>query len=198
MCLPVLSPRSITLCGVKSTHHHPRGKGPSLAHAAAIPLILLEQRQNFIHLYLSIFLALQIGSLDIIRSTYQQINKSSPWIFTRSSPSILSFFLTLNIFMASITTPKILQDHKNSGNDDNGYEVISRQDIQAAIAKTVELRTLHAALMQGNSPAKLRLPTVASPVFPNFTAQDYPVFTPVSIAFLPLFVFLDEIRYFDG
>lgn len=44
MCLPVLSPRSITLCGVKSTHHHPRGKGPSLAHAAAIPLILLEQR----------------------------------------------------------------------------------------------------------------------------------------------------------
>ncbi|XP_022884259.1 IRK-interacting protein-like isoform X1 [Olea europaea var. sylvestris] len=80
--------------------------------------------------------------------------------------------------MASITTPKILQDHKNSGNDDNGYEVISRQDIQAAIAKTVELRTLHAALMQGNSPAKLRLPTVASPVFPNFTAQDYPVFTP--------------------
>lgn len=100
--------------------------------------------------------------------------------------------------MASITTPKILQDHKNSGNDDNGYEVISRQDIQAAIAKTVELRTLHAALMQGNSPAKLRLPTVASPVFPNFTAQDYPVFTPVSIAFLPLFVFLDEIGYFDG
>lgn len=80
--------------------------------------------------------------------------------------------------MASITTPKILQDHKSSGNDDNGYEVISRQDIQAAIAKTVELRALHAALMQGNSPAKLRLPTAASPVVPHFTAQDYPVFTP--------------------
>lgn len=185
-----------TLCGVKSTPH-PRGKGPSLAHAAAIPLILLEQRQNFIHLYLSIFLALQnwfTGYYSIYLSADKQIQ---PLDFHKVIP-FDSFFLTLNIFMASITTPKILQDHKNSGNDDNGYEVISRQDIQAAIAKTVELRTLHAALMQGNSPAKLRLPTVASPVFPNFTAQDYPVFTPVSIAFLPLFVFLDEIGYFDG
>ncbi|KAL2540913.1 hypothetical protein Adt_01891 [Abeliophyllum distichum] len=71
-----------------------------------------------------------------------------------------------------ITKPKILQDHKNSGN-----EVISRQDIQDAIAKTLELRALHAALMQGNSPAKLRLPAV-SPVVPHLTAQDYPVFTP--------------------
>ncbi|KAL0287322.1 UNVERIFIED_CONTAM: hypothetical protein Sangu_2696300 [Sesamum angustifolium] len=44
----------------------------------------------------------------------------------------------------------------------NGND-ISREDIQAAIAKTAELRALHAALMQGSSPASLRFPS-ASPV----------------------------------
>lgn len=76
----------------------------------------------------------------------------------------------------------IYQEKSENGN--NGDE-ISRQDIQAAFAKAVELRALHAALVQGNSPANLRLPS-SSPVSrhaPHFSAQDYPVFTPVSIAF---------------
>ncbi|XP_076894347.1 IRK-interacting protein-like [Bidens hawaiensis] len=53
---------------------------------------------------------------------------------------------------------------------------VSKQEIQAAIAKAVELRALHAALLQSNSPAHLRFPT-ASPL-PQLSAQDYPVFTP--------------------
>ncbi|KAJ0858320.1 putative IRK-interacting protein [Helianthus annuus] len=54
---------------------------------------------------------------------------------------------------------------------------VSKQDIQAAIAKAVELRALHAALLQSNSPAHLRAsphPQLAS----QLSAQDYPVFTP--------------------
>ncbi|XP_002513453.2 IRK-interacting protein [Ricinus communis] len=64
-------------------------------------------------------------------------------------------------------------------NDNNNHEV-SRQEIQAAIAKAVELRALHAALMHGNSPANLSYPSsspVSRPVS-QFSAQDYPVFTP--------------------
>lgn len=72
---------------------------------------------------------------------------------------------------ATTTVPQIFQNHNN----DNNHEA-SRQEIQAAIAKAVELRALHAALMQGNSPANLRYPS-ASPVS-QFSAQDYPVFTP--------------------
>lgn len=66
--------------------------------------------------------------------------------------------------------------------DQNKGQEVSRQEIQAAIAKALELRALHAALMQGNSPANLRFPA-ASPA-PNsaasshLSAQDYPVFTP--------------------
>ncbi|XP_043691985.1 IRK-interacting protein-like [Telopea speciosissima] len=64
-------------------------------------------------------------------------------------------------------------------NNNNG---VSRQEIQAAIAKAVELRALHAALMQGSSPANLRLPGCVSPTISRpssqFSAQDYPVFTP--------------------
>lgn len=70
-----------------------------------------------------------------------------------------------------------------SVNGDGGN--ISREDIQAAIDKAVELRALHAALMQGNmnrnSPAHLRFLS-ASPPLPRppsqFSAHDYPVFTP--------------------
>lgn len=66
----------------------------------------------------------------------------------------------------------------------NNNEVVNRHEIQAAIAKAVELRALHAALMQGNSPANLKFSS-ASPgslyAPPHFSAQDYPVFTPVSI-----------------
>nr|XP_043612979.1 IRK-interacting protein [Erigeron canadensis] len=64
-------------------------------------------------------------------------------------------------------------------NGANSTEV-SKQEIQAAIAKAVELRALHAALLQNNSPAHLRLPAL-SPVSRHasqLSAQDYPVFTP--------------------
>uniref|UniRef100_A0A6V7QWB9 GIL1/IRKI C-terminal domain-containing protein n=1 Tax=Ananas comosus var. bracteatus TaxID=296719 RepID=A0A6V7QWB9_ANACO len=60
---------------------------------------------------------------------------------------------------------------------------VQSQDIRAAIAKAVELRALHAALLHGSasSPALLRLPNGASPSLsrvPNqFSAEEYPVFT---------------------
>jgi hypothetical protein len=66
----------------------------------------------------------------------------------------------------------------------------SRQDVQAAIAKAVELRQLHAALLQRGapnagatirSPAVICLPPVASPARSRAAAdEEYPVFTPVS------------------
>lgn len=69
----------------------------------------------------------------------------------------------------------------------NGNE-ISRQDIQAAIAKAVELRTLHAALMQQGSYSPAASAASAATRFPSasplsrhashLSAQDYPVFTP--------------------
>lgn len=66
---------------------------------------------------------------------------------------------------------------------------VQRQELQAAIAKAVELRALHAALLQGSSASSpiIRLPQPgASPSLsrvPNqFTAEDYPVFTPVSVS----------------
>ncbi|GLU19394.1 hypothetical protein SLE2022_356480 [Rubroshorea leprosula] len=80
--------------------------------------------------------------------------------------------------MAAATTASQIFQGRNG--DNNGNEV-SRQEIQAAIAKAVELRALHAALMQGNSPANLRFSSSASPAshsVPQFSAQDYPVFTP--------------------
>ena len=85
------------------------------------------------------------------------------------------------LFMAAAATA-IFQNHHGDNNSDSNNEV-SRQELQAAIAKAVELRALHAALTQGNSPANLRYPTSASPVLrpvSQFSAQDYPVFTPVS------------------
>ncbi|OVA04814.1 hypothetical protein BVC80_8655g13 [Macleaya cordata] len=65
----------------------------------------------------------------------------------------------------------------------NNNNEVSRQEIQGAIAKAVELRALHASLMQSNSPANLSvLPNSASPSLSHpssqFSAQDYPVFTP--------------------
>ena len=65
----------------------------------------------------------------------------------------------------------------------NNNEVVNRHEIQAAVAKAVELRALHAALMQGSSPTNLKFSS-ASPgslYASHFSAQDYPVFTPVSI-----------------
>ncbi|XP_075494287.1 IRK-interacting protein-like [Primulina tabacum] len=57
---------------------------------------------------------------------------------------------------------------------------VSRRDIQDAIAKAVELRALHSALMQGTSPKDVRFPLL-SPVSRHarqLSARDYPVFTP--------------------
>ncbi|KAL3347741.1 hypothetical protein AABB24_021415 [Solanum stoloniferum] len=74
-------------------------------------------------------------------------------------------------------------------NDDEYNGVISRQEVQAAIAKAVELRAIHASLLQGinnnnnnnnNSPANfIKFPPHSSSPAPNlFSAQDYPIFTP--------------------
>ncbi|XP_047317901.1 IRK-interacting protein-like [Impatiens glandulifera] len=62
---------------------------------------------------------------------------------------------------------------------------ISREEVQAAIAKAVELRALHAVLMQGGNMnmnmnmniSNLRLPAAAHHA-PQFSGHDYPVFTP--------------------
>lgn len=66
----------------------------------------------------------------------------------------------------------------------------SRQDVQATIAKAVELRQLRAALLQrgapnararagaSRSPAFIRLPPVASPTRSRAADEEYPVFTP--------------------
>ncbi|XWS71130.1 hypothetical protein CRYUN_Cryun03dG0112100 [Craigia yunnanensis] len=81
---------------------------------------------------------------------------------------------------AAATASQIFESHHGDNNSNSNNEV-SRQEIQAAIAKAGELRALHAALMQGNSPANLRYPTSASPVsrhVSQFSGQDYPVFTP--------------------
>ena len=64
--------------------------------------------------------------------------------------------------------------------------IIEREEVEAAIAKAVELRSIHAALMQGrNSPAHLHFlspPPLSQPA-PHFSSHDYPVFTPVSLLF---------------
>ncbi|KAL9248400.1 hypothetical protein vseg_021725 [Gypsophila vaccaria] len=62
-------------------------------------------------------------------------------------------------------------------------ETVDRQEIQAAFAKAVELRAIHAALLQGSNPAHLKfLSSASSPPLPSpasqFSAHDYPVFTP--------------------
>lgn len=79
---------------------------------------------------------------------------------------------------AATTATQIFRSLDN--NNDNSNPEVSRQEIQAAIAKAVELRALHASLMHGNSPANLKFPSsspVSRPVS-QFSAQDYPVFTP--------------------
>lgn len=89
---------------------------------------------------------------------------------------------------ATTATTQIFQNHNNNSNNNNE---VSRQEIQAAIAKAVELRALHAALMQGNSPVNNRC-TSSSPVslpVSQLSAQDYPVFTPVSLPFFLLLFF---------
>lgn len=89
-----------------------------------------------------------------------------------------------------MTTATIPQIYNTTNDGNNINPEVSRQEIQDAIAKAVELRALHAALVQGNisgsSPANVRFP-VSSPALhsaTNLSAQDYPVFTPVSIVIL--------------
>ncbi|XP_065866197.1 IRK-interacting protein [Euphorbia lathyris] len=67
--------------------------------------------------------------------------------------------------------------------DGNSKKNVSREEIQSAIAKAVELRALHAALIHGNknSPSANLNFSSSSPLshsVSQFTAQDYPVFTP--------------------
>ncbi|KAL1345220.1 hypothetical protein HN51_019002 [Arachis hypogaea] len=73
----------------------------------------------------------------------------------------------------TMSTAQIFEDHKSKN---NGKPEISREEIQTAIAKAVELRALHAALTQGSSPANARFPS-PSPAS-HYSAHDYPVFTP--------------------
>lgn len=88
-------------------------------------------------------------------------------------------------------TAQAFQDHHHhrNSNNNNGNPEFSRHEIQTAIAKAVELRALHAALTQGSSPgpgpspgrnARFPSPSPASRSASQFSAQDYPVFTPVS------------------
>ncbi|XP_027342655.1 IRK-interacting protein-like [Abrus precatorius] len=91
-----------------------------------------------------------------------------------------ALFFPLFFFMAATTTI-YLQDHNNETNNGNNAE-ITREEIQTAISKAVELRALHAALTQGSSPgtthARFPSPSPASRSASHFSAQDYPVFTP--------------------
>lgn len=87
--------------------------------------------------------------------------------------------------MAATATPsQVFKDYNNDGcSTNNGNPEITRNEIQTAIAKAVELRALHAALMRGNSPASAKFPSPSPASCPvsQFSAQDYPVFTPVSV-----------------
>ncbi|KAL3347303.1 hypothetical protein AABB24_021133 [Solanum stoloniferum] len=94
--------------------------------------------------------------------------------------------------MASATTSSThkFQDYDDdevtSYKNKNCEVVVNRQEIKGAIAKAIELRALHAALLQqqqlqGNSPIK-KFPSSASPTASlhshHFSSQDYPIFTP--------------------
>ncbi|KAE9600376.1 hypothetical protein Lalb_Chr14g0372231 [Lupinus albus] len=76
------------------------------------------------------------------------------------------------------TTTQNFQNHNNNSN--NGNLEISKQEIQSAIAKAVELRAIHAALTHGSSPVNARFssPSPVSRSVSQFSAQDYPVFAP--------------------
>ncbi|KAE8690976.1 UDP-glycosyltransferase 92A1 [Hibiscus syriacus] len=71
------------------------------------------------------------------------------------------------------------QIFRNKESDEKGNNEASRKEIQAAIAKAVELRALHAALVMGNnnSPSNKKYASFSSPVS-RPAAQEYPVFTP--------------------
>ncbi|KAE8654481.1 histone H3.2-like [Hibiscus syriacus] len=75
------------------------------------------------------------------------------------------------------------QIFQNKESDNNE---VGRQEIQAAVDKAVKLRALHGALTlsKRNNPANKKCPSFSSPLSrpaSQFSAQDYPVFTPGSI-----------------
>ncbi|XP_027929746.1 IRK-interacting protein-like isoform X1 [Vigna unguiculata] len=74
-------------------------------------------------------------------------------------------------------TAKSLQSHNNQSVNGNNPD-ITREEIQTAIAKAVELRALHAALTQGSSPGTTNVRFPSPSPASHFSAQDYPVFTP--------------------
>jgi hypothetical protein len=93
-------------------------------------------------------------------------------------------------------------NNNNNGSNNSNNTEFNRQEIQTAIAKAVELRALHAALTQGNSPNpspgphNARFPST-SPAS-HFSAQDYPVFTPVSnLTYIYIFSFIFSIQNFS-
>ncbi|XP_055818954.1 IRK-interacting protein [Solanum dulcamara] len=91
--------------------------------------------------------------------------------------------------MASATTSSTQKIQEYDDDEVTSYKnknggIVNRQEIKGAIAKAIELRALHAALLQqqqGNSPVK-KFPSSASPTVSlhshHFSAQDYPIFTP--------------------
>lgn len=76
--------------------------------------------------------------------------------------------------------------------NNNGNLETTRSEIKAAIAKAVELRALHAALIRGNSSAnaKFKSPSPVSRSVSQFSAHDYPVFTPVRFFFASIMDFI--------
>lgn len=91
--------------------------------------------------------------------------------------------------MAATATAKAFQDNNQSNNGNNPE--ITREEIQTAIAKAVELRALHAALTQGSSPGTTNVRFPSPSPASHYSAQDYPVFTPVRMCnFTSLFLFI--------
>ncbi|KAE8656673.1 UDP-glycosyltransferase 92A1 [Hibiscus syriacus] len=82
---------------------------------------------------------------------------------------------------AAATFSQVFQNRQTDDKSSSNVDV-SREEIQAAIAKAVELRALHAALVQGNCyPSNLGYSSSSPPVsrpLSHLSAQDYPIFTP--------------------
>lgn len=84
--------------------------------------------------------------------------------------------------MAGVDSHSIGRQMFEQRNIGNGSPEISRKEIESAISKAVELRALHAALVQAktspsNPPTRFPSPAQNSR---SVSAQDYPLFTPVS------------------
>ncbi|CAN0902068.1 IRK-interacting protein [Linum grandiflorum] len=94
--------------------------------------------------------------------------------FTCSNPIPLQFS-SLCFFSPPMASAALASSTHHLFPDDGGE--LNRHELQSAIAKAVELRALHAALIQGTncSPSSSSRPPLA---LPHFSAGDYPVFTP--------------------